>query len=267
MGFRIGKLIGFLLYPSTLMLVCLGGGLLLALAAGRLPRLARAGRILAGTALLVLAAAMLSPLALVLARPLEARFPPPSADAPPPEGILLLGGGIDTISEMRSGRIKYNIGAEAVAEAAALALRHPTVPVVVSGAGPITETGDFTSAASMGRLLVAAGVAEDRLILVRRARTTWEEAVLSHEMVRPRPGARWYLVTPAWHMPRSIGTFRAAGWDGIVAWPSIGEGQIRLSGDSSPGFRLMLVDTMAREWTGLLAYRLLGRSPALFPAP
>lgn len=267
MTYRLGKLIGFLLYPSTALVLALIVGLVLAMSAPRLPRLARAGRVLAGVALALLVVALFSPLDIGLARPLEARFSPPPADAPAPEGIFLLGGGIDTDFEMRTGRIKYGLGAEAVWEAAALALRFPGVPVVVSGAGPITAAGDYTSAASMGRLLSAAGVAPERIVLVRRARTTWEEATLSHEMLNPRPGARWYLVTPAWHMPRSIGAFRGAGWDGVVAYPAVGEVETSRNSNIAPGSRLMRVDVMSREWFGLLAYRLLGRSPTLYPSP
>ncbi len=267
MAYQLGKLVGWLLFPSMIALALAVLGVALLLVARREGPV-RAGRIMAATGVAALVVMTLTPFGTWIARPLEARFPRPAADAPPPEGIVLLGGGVDSIAEMRTGATKYHIGAEAVVEAARLAKRFPNVPVMATGDGPFGADGvDYSSAASLARLLEEAGVAKDRIILLPRARTTWEEGQLSHAMIAPRPGARWYLVTPAWHMPRSIGAFRAAGWDGIVAWPSLGETWAHRSYNTAPGTRLQVVDVVTREWTGLALYRLLGRSSALFPAP
>ncbi|NLH83647.1 MAG: YdcF family protein, partial [Phyllobacteriaceae bacterium] len=204
----------------------------------------------------------------LLAQPLETRFPPLPDDAPAPAGIVFIGGVVDGATEPATGRPKFGLGAEAIDETIRLARRWPDVPVVLSGTGSISADGtDLSEAGTMARLLVAAGIRSDRLILERRSRTTRENATLSHEMVRPAPGARWLLVTPAWHMPRSIGAFRGAGWDGIVAAPSLGEHLDPSNVNEPPSERLRLVDVMSREWLGLVAYRLLGRSPSLFPAP
>jgi uncharacterized SAM-binding protein YcdF (DUF218 family) len=267
MAYQFGKLVGWLLFPSMIALALATVGVALLVFARR-PGAVRVGRVAAGLGVAALVVMTLTPFGTWIARPLEARFPMPAADAAPPEGIILLGGGVDSIAELRTGRTKYHIGAEAVVEAARLARRFPNVPVMTTGDGPFGADGvDYSSAASLARLLEEAGVARERIILLSRARTTWEEGRLSHEMLSPRPGARWYLVTSAWHMPRSIGAFRAAGWDGIVAWPSLGETWAHRSYNTAPGTRLQVVDVVTREWTGLALYRLLGRSSALFPAP
>ena len=269
MLFTLGKLFVWAIQPSALLpLATLLGGLVAVVCARRLPRLARLGRGIAVTAFGLLALLMLTPIGLLAVAPLEARFPAPAADAPPPEGILLLGGFVDGAAERRDGRVKYTRGAEAIGEVASLARRWPAIPIVVTGDGPIGPDGvDHAQAAIMARLLVAAGVEANRIVVVRRPRNTWEEAVQTRVMLAPGPGARWLLVTRAWHMPRAIGAFRAAGWDGIVAWPSVGEGSSHRSPLTVPSARLQVVDLAFREWTGLLAYRLVGRSSALLPAP
>ena len=46
----------------------------------------------------------------------------------------------------------------------------------------------------------------------RRSRNTLENAEFSKALVAPKPGERWLLVTSAFHMPRSVGLFRKAGF-------------------------------------------------------
>ena len=123
------------------------------------------------------------------------------------------------------------------------------------------------------RLLTALGVPREQLIFEAKSRDTYENAVfLKEELTRQgelAPGKRWVLITSAFHMPRSIGTFRAAGFD-IEPWPvdyrTRGRSDLTRPFDKvSEGLRR--VDVAMREWAGLLAYWLRGRSDALFPAP
>jgi hypothetical protein len=70
-------------------------------------------------------------------------------------------------------------------------------------------------------------------------------------------------------MPRAIGAFREAGLE-VEAWPV--DYRTRGAQDLARPFDkvsegLRRVDVAAREWVGLLAYWLRGRSDALFPAP
>jgi uncharacterized SAM-binding protein YcdF (DUF218 family) len=93
--------------------------------------------------------------------------------------------------------------------------------------------------------------------------------VFSLRLAMPRPGERWLLVTSAYHMPRSMGVFRAAGFP-VEAYPV--DWRTRGSQDvwrpfSTLGSGLERADTAMREWVGLLAYWLTGRSAALFPGP
>jgi len=92
------------------------------------------------------------------------------------------------------------------------------------------------------------------------SRTTYENAVFTAALPgvdRTRP---WLLVTSAWHMPRALATFRAAGWN-VTPYPVDYRTGIR-----TPWTEYSLVDSPRRwrialhEWAGLLAYRLAGRA-------
>ena len=70
------------------------------------------------------------------------------------------------------------------------------------------------------------------------------------------------------HMPRAVGCFRRAGWRGIVPYP------VDYRTEPAPVFRLAFdlgglgaAGLAAKEWIGLAAYRALGWTDALLPAP
>jgi uncharacterized SAM-binding protein YcdF (DUF218 family) len=96
-----------------------------------------------------------------------------------------------------------------------------------------------------------------------------ENAIFSKEVAKPKPGERWLLVTSAYHLPRAMGVFRKAGFavepypvdwrtrgveDAWRPFPTMGDG-------------LRRTDTAVREWVGLAAYWLAGKSSELFPGP
>ena len=85
----------------------------------------------------------------------------------------------------------------------------------------------------------------------------------------PRPDERWLLVTSAWHMPRAVGVFRQAGFP-VTAYPvdfrTGGRANVlRPFATLSEGLRRL--DVAAKEWAGLVGYRLTGRTGELFPRP
>ena len=115
----------------------------------------------------------------------------------------------------------------------------------------------------------ALGVAHDRITAEEQSRNTIENAVFSRLIADPKPGERWLLVTSAYHMPRAIAVFRAAGFlveAYPVDWRTRGPvDAMRLFGSLSEG--LGRTDAAIHEWIGLLAYRLAGKTTELFPAP
>jgi uncharacterized SAM-binding protein YcdF (DUF218 family) len=87
--------------------------------------------------------------------------------------------------------------------------------------------------------------------------------------LHPAPDDRWLLITSAYHMPRAVGAFRQAGFD-VIPFPV--DFRTRDAGDLLRPFGnvaagLQRADLAVKEWIGLLAYRMTGRSSAFFPAP
>jgi uncharacterized SAM-binding protein YcdF (DUF218 family) len=112
-------------------------------------------------------------------------------------------------------------------------------------------------------------VPESQMLFENRSRNTFENAAFTKELVKPRPGEDWLLVTSAYHMPRAMGIFRAQGMNPLafpVDYRTYGNGQdFRPLADGSLAIRNF--ETAAREWVGLLVYRLTGKTDALLPGP
>jgi uncharacterized SAM-binding protein YcdF (DUF218 family) len=264
MFFALSKILGFFALPSNI-LITLGviGVVLMA------TRYARAGRRLAGAIIVLLAIVGLSPLGNALILPLEQRFPPWDDTRGTPDGIVVLGGAFDTVVSAGRGEIALTDAAERMTIVADLARRYPAARIVFSGgSGQLVFQGTTESDLAL-RLFESFGIAKDRIILEGRSRDTSENARFSKELVMPKPGERWLLVTSAYHMPRSVGVFRKEGFPveaHPVDWRTRGPIDVTRPFESIAD-GLKRTDTAAREWVGLLIYWATGRTSALFPAP
>ncbi len=266
MFFVLAKVLWFLLQPSTLMV-----GAVLAGTALSVTKWCRLGRRLAWGGSIALAACGIAPLGDVLIQPLEARFQRPDLDRVGPSiaGIIVLGGGEDGHAMGAPQLAGLNEAAERYIEAVALARRLPAARVVFSGGSGRLLTVEEPEAQGAGRVFTALGIAKDRITLEAKSRDTHENALLTAQIVKPRPDERWLLVTSAWHMPRAIGCFRRAGF-AVEAWPVDYRTPRRLDmtrvyGSIPEGLRR--IDFVVREYAGLAAYYLSGRIEALLPGP
>jgi len=112
------------------------------------------------------------------------------------------------------------------------------------------------------------GIPRERVMLESRSRNTEENAVFSKELVQPKPGERWLLVTSAQHMPRAVGCFRRVGF-AVEAYPvawHTGK-RVGLSPADVVSHGLGQLDSAVHEWLGLVVYRLTGRTSELLPGP
>ena len=105
-------------------------------------------------------------------------------------------------------------------------------------------------------------------MLETRSRNTEENAVFTKELVQPKPGERWLLVTSAQHMPRAIGCFRRAGFP-VEAYPVDWHTRraLRLAPMETLSGGLGRLDNAVHEWIGLVSYWLTGRTSELLPGP
>jgi uncharacterized SAM-binding protein YcdF (DUF218 family) len=98
------------------------------------------------------------------------------------------------------------------------------------------------------------------------SKNTMENAGKTKEMLNPNPQDQWVLVASAYHIPRAIGLFRKAGFH-VIPYPV----DYHTPGNYEPWFFIGLKMNLdawhasSREWLGMLANYLMGRSDELFP--
>jgi uncharacterized SAM-binding protein YcdF (DUF218 family) len=263
----VAKVLTFLLQPSSFCVLLVAAGLV----AMRWQRWQQWGTRFAWLGVAGLVTAGVLPLGNWMVMPLEQRFAQAAdpADGGTITGIIMLGGFEDGWVSKGRGGVSLNEAAERLTEGARLALKHPQAKVVFTGGVGGLLSGGTDAAGPVGQLLQDWGIAADRIVLEGKSRNTHENAMFTRDLVQPKPGERWVLVTSAYHMPRAMGVFRHAGFP-VVPYPTDYRTHSSVDGlrlFERVGAGLERTDLAFKEWVGLAAYRLTGRTDELFPGP
>jgi uncharacterized SAM-binding protein YcdF (DUF218 family) len=263
--FFLSKTLGLMLLPSNFLIgVGIVGVILL------LTRWAPLGRKLTVASVVLLAICGFSPVGNLLLYPLESRFPPWDQRQGAPDGIIVLGGSIEPDLSAAHGVAVFGTSVDRIIAAAVLARRYPNARIVFSGGNANLVSSDAAKEADFAMpVFESFGFAKDRLIMERRSRNTYENAEFSKALVSPNSGERWLLVTSAYHMPRSVGVFRKAGF-AVEPYPV--DWRVGAKADLATFWIFAVeglgsVDVGVREWIGLAAYRISGQSSEFFPGP
>jgi len=208
MFFALSKILWFFLQPLNvaILLIC---GAMLALHFGRRRWATWMG--MGCCAVLVIFAVL--PTGYVLTQFLESRYAAPDPLPRHVDGIIMLGGVLDSDIGLAHGEPQMGGTAERLITFANLGYRYRGARLIFSsGLGNLRQNG--TSEGSM-----AAQALSDigfnpgrRLIIEDQSRTTYENALLSRALAKPQNGQTWLMVTSAWHMPRAMGVFEKQGW-------------------------------------------------------
>lgn len=264
MFFTISKLAWFIFAPVNFLVLLSLFGLVLWLLG-----FIRLGRVLTciGVSLLVICCFL--PLGALLTRPLEDRFPVAHKDLASPTGIIVLGGALDGELTEARGEPSLITGGARLTAGVELARRYPQARLVFTGGSASLTREVQGEAKGVHDLWLALGVPESQMSFEEASRNTWENALFTRDLLAPKPGEHWLLVTSAWHMPRAMGIFRRVGFD-VTAYPVdfLTYGNSR-DWKPTPAVldELTMLNFAIHEWIGLVAYHLTGKTDAFFPGP
>ncbi len=192
---------------------------------------------------------------------LETRYPPLSTPPPRVDGIILLGGAVETTLPRPHSIPQLNDHADRIVEFVRLARLYPHARLVFTGGTADIAQAGAREADLLPPLLTLLGVSSERMIYESKSRNTYENAMFSKEIVHPEPEEVWILVTSGFHMPRSMAVFQSAGWR-VVAAPADfkTDGRIHFFPDRfDVAGNLSDFSTALREIIGIAAYAASGK--------
>lgn len=263
MFFTLSKVLWFLVNPGNVLLIvlCLGAAL-------AWTRWRRLGRRLVGAAAAAGLFLAVVPAGAWLFGVLEDRFPPLTELPARVDGIIVAGGIVDPVMTSDRGQISIGGAAERLFEMAALAKRYPRAKLVFSGGSGRLLHQDKKEAVAVVPLFLQLGIDPGRVIFESQSRNTAENASFGYRAAGPKEGETWILITSAFHMPRTVGSFRKVGWR-VTPYPvdyiTRGDAQAPVQFNFSYG--LSSLGGAIHEFLGLFFYWTTGKTDELFPAP
>ncbi len=199
-----------------------------------------------------------------LIAPLENRFPANAALPAQADGIIVLGGAIEPEKSEIWGQTEIGNASERLFSLVYMSELYPEAQVVFTGGNGSLMEQEYKAADYARFLFDQLGLSDRAILYESESRNTVENAINSKTLVNPQPGQNWILVTSAFHMARSIGVFCAADWP-VFAYPVDHYSQtgnlLRLNFNFSDN--LAVLRRAMREWVGLIAYRVTGRTDRL----
>lgn len=198
--------------------------------------------------------------------PLEARVSQPQQLPEHIDGIIVLGGGEDIKSTISWRQPQAGQASDRYFGAAYLATHYPDSPVIFTGGNNLLRfDAGMTPAQLSQTLLTMVGVEQQRLIIESQSRNTYENFQRLKTILPKRKG-QYLLVTSAYHMPRAVGVAEKQGIR-VVPYPVDYRSQTaelrRL--DFAVFEQLEKLEPGWREWVGLTAYFLTGKTSQWFP--
>lgn len=259
MFFAFSKILGPLTNPALILALLILASMLAVLARRR-----RGALFLQSTAAAIVVLFGILPGATWLALPLETRFPSNPNLPDHVAGVIVLGG-TERVDASATWDQPILRDPTPIASAVALARRYPQARMVFSGGGSRPNM-TLKESDVVKDFLTEIGFDANRVIYEERSQNTFQNGLYTYQLVRPKPGERWILVTQAISMPRAVAVFRHTGWD-VIPFPA---GYLTASQD--PGYisinilgGLQLAAVAIHEWVGLVAYRLMGYTEQIFP--
>ena len=194
---------------------------------------------------------------------MENLFPLPEKLPEKIDGIITTGGVNPYIAQI-TGQPSLEDEAESLTTAVWLAGKYPQARVLFTGGSASILYGNYSEASAAYLFFHQQGIDDRRLIFDSASRGTQEKAVNCFNLVKPLATETWVLITSAVRMPRTFLVFKNAGWN-ILPYPVDFHSKDSHILKFDLDYSLKVLWQSMKEWIGLAAYRLTGRTDSLLP--
>jgi uncharacterized SAM-binding protein YcdF (DUF218 family) len=253
--FVVSKIGWALLSPLSLVLVLFILGTACALLS-----LSRTGLFFFFVAIFIYIVLGLLPVGPDLVATLENKYVRPDKVPEQIAGIVVLGGSFETELSEKRGLPIANARIERVLEGLRLAKMYPKARLVFSGGEASLIPQNHPESKDVASFIKLYGFeVEQPVAYESKSRNTLENMKFTRDLVTPKPGENWLLVTSAFHMQRAMKAAEEAGWKDIIPYPT----DYRTDGEMAEPVQMLnvsrnfyLSDMALHEYAGMLAYDL-----------
>ena len=136
-----------------------------------------------------------------------------------PDGIIVMGGAMNELLTDQYGQAVMYDSSERMTMFLNLARRFEAkkTKLVFTGGSASLVKGNgrkpLGEAEAASMFVAEQNFPIQRIIFESQSRTTFENAKYTKELLQPKDGEQWVVVTSAFHMPRTMNVFKAQGWD------------------------------------------------------
>ncbi|MCG8683728.1 MAG: YdcF family protein [Desulfobacterales bacterium] len=259
--FWLSKLIWMIVRPDFLLVAITLSGIILSFTGAKW-----ASGILLSVSALSMVVITVLPVGQWLIAPLENRFPVNPQLPQKVDGIMVLGGAEAPFRSSIWQQPELTDAAERYIGFISLIRQYPEAVHLFSGGSgdPMNQSDTCSTVARM--VFKDLGVDLSKILFEDGSRNTYENIKFSKKMAMPEPGQNWVLVTTSWHMPRAVGICEKLDWQ-VIPYPVDHSTELEKKWVFNLNFsgNLCLLTRAVKEWTGLAAYYLTGKTSAFFP--
>lgn len=259
--FYISKLVWLFISPDSFLLILIILSLFF-LYTGKL-QLAKIFLTVSSSLLLVIA---FFPVGEWLLYPLESHFQTNPTLPEKIDGIIVLSGAEDTELSSLWEQVEVGDAAERDLMFLSLAKIHPEAKLIFTGGSGSLTRQEYKGADVAKELFKQQGFNTNKIIFERESRNTYENIIFSKKIIQPDENENWVLITTGWHMPRSVGISCQAKW-AVIPYPvdhATKKGTLFRMDFNLLG-NLNTLNTGVKEWLGLFAYYLSGKTTSILP--
>lgn len=259
--FIASKLLWFIVKPDNLLIGALIFSVILAFTQQQ--KLARKCFISVASITILIA---IIPIGNWLLYPLETRFNTQPKLPEKVDGVILLGGSFITATSHAWGKVQTNHHADRIHQFLKLKQQYPQAKAVFTGGDSSLSKQHPSEAYYAKKLMQQLGIKNQTIQYESKARNTYENIINLKHMLQPAPNEHWIVVTSAFHLPRTVGIFCQAEWK-IIPYPADFHSNPNslLSPTLQLGNNLETLNMAIREWLGLSAYYLTGKTKQWLP--
>jgi uncharacterized SAM-binding protein YcdF (DUF218 family) len=190
----------------------------------------------------------------------ESNYPPIEKLPDHVDGVIILGGSIDFKKSLARGQGQLNMHTPRITEMMFLSKYYPDAKIVFSGGNGSLEQSSSSESIELDKVLKRINFDTSRIIYEGESRNTFENMEFSKNIVNPKEGEVWLLVTSSFHMKRSVDIFKSNGWD-VIPYPAgyLTAGNYKVIPNFDVLDNMFKLQIVAKEIIGIMSYRLTGK--------